>query len=102
VLQASGLSTNGVCPLCDGPAYLQESLQKLGVAWVICDRCGYFLIEDGALNGFQQERHLVAGMTRRSSGSQPSVESRLTLTRNNIRDVCALPFNLRLAKPSKG
>lgn len=86
MLQASGVATNGQCPLCDGPAYLQRSQKILGDG-VICDRCGYFLIEDGALHGFEQDRHLVAGMTRRSSGPKPSVESRLTLTGDNIPDL---------------
>lgn len=87
MLQARGHAPNGDCPLCDGPAYLQPSQEILGDG-VLCNRCGYFRIEEGALQGFEQHRHLIAGMTRRATRLQPSsAESRLTLTRNNISDV---------------
>jgi hypothetical protein len=50
---------------------------------VICNRCGYFRIEHGALQGFEQHRHLIAGMTRRSFRLQrDAADSRLTLTRD--------------------
>ena len=88
MLQAAGITANNTCPLCNGPAFLQPSQKILGVN-VICDRCGYFRIENGALHGFEQDRHLIAGMTRRSSGEWPSVESRLTITSDNISDVLA-------------
>lgn len=88
MLQAGGLTANDTCLLCNGPAFVQPSQEVFGVV-VICDRCGHFRIEDGALHGFEQDRHLVAGMTRRSSGLRPSVESRLTITSDNIRDLLA-------------
>lgn len=88
MLHARGLSANGTCPLCDGPAYVQPS-QEIDGDGVVCERCGYFRIEYGALVGFEQARHLIAGMTRRSSGLLPSSESRLTLASDNIPDVLA-------------
>ena len=57
---------------------------------MLCNRCGRFRIEDGALEGFEGDKHLISGMTRRSSGTHPQpAESRLTLTRNNITDLLA-------------
>ncbi len=88
MLKALGRTPNGTCPLCGGSAYVQSSQQIDGDS-VVCDRCGHFRVERGALQGFEQQRHLIAGMTRRSSGLQPSVASRLTLTSDNIPDVLA-------------
>lgn len=89
MLEAHGFTPNDTCPLCDAPAHVQPS-QQIDGDNVVCNRCGYFRIERDALTAFEQNRHLIAGMTRRSSSLQPrSVESRLTLTSDNIPDVLA-------------
>lgn len=80
--------TNGTCPLCDKPALVQRS-QKIDGDNVVCERCGYYQIERGALTGFEQQRHLIAGLTRRSSTPRPKLESRLLLTHDNIPELLA-------------
>ncbi len=78
--------TNGICPLCDGPAYVKPS-GKLVVDIVFCKRCGYFQIENGALKGFEQQRYLIAGLTRKSSTPRPAAASRLTITSDNVAEL---------------
>ena len=89
-------AANGTCPLCDSPARVQLSQQIAGNS-VICERCGSYRIEYNALIGFEQQRHLIAGLTRRASTPEPRVTSRLTLTQDNIAELLAtsgLPGNL--------
>jgi len=82
-------TVNGTCPLCDKPAFVQLS-QKINGNNVLCKRCGHYKIEYGALEGFEQQRHLIAGLTRRSSMPEPTVASRLTLTWDNIPELLAV------------
>ena len=80
------MPTNGTCLLCDKPAYTQPS-EKYDADIVYCRRCGYFQIIRGALAGFEDKRYLIAGLTRRASTPEPRVETRLTITQDNIDDL---------------
>lgn len=88
MLKAHGRAPNGKCPLCDSSAYVQPS-EKIDGDGVVCDRCGYFRIEHGALQRFEEQRHLIAGVTRRFSRLQAGSPERLTLSADNIPDVLA-------------
>lgn len=83
MLRSRNLEPNGSCPLCDDPGYIRPSEQFDGFN-VICDRCGYFRLETGALQGFERQRHLLSALTRRATNPQLSVELRLAITRDNI------------------
>ena len=88
MLARRNLEPNGDCPLCQRPAYVQRS-QEIDGDGVVCDWCGYYRLEEGALRGHEQERHLLSGITRRAS-RPPSVDARITITRRNIDDLLAL------------
>ena len=77
---------NGICPLCNKPARIQPS-QQIDANVVLCERCGYFRIEDGVQEQFKEQLHLLSGLTRKSSTPRPSVETRLTLTHDNIPEL---------------
>ena len=79
--------TNGTCPLCDGSARVDTSQRLTDVTTVLCERCGYFQIENGALRGYEHLRHLLAGLTRLASTPEPRVASRLTLTQDSIKEL---------------
>jgi hypothetical protein len=71
--------SNTTCPLCDGLAKVKPSEFIDGqVVW--CERCKHFKMEYDALTGFEEQRHLIAGLTRRAS--MP-----LTLTHKNIPEL---------------
>ena len=82
-----GRATNGPCPLCDQPAHIEPS-QEIDGDGVLCDRCGYYRLQAGALRGYEQERYLLSGITRRAS-SPPAVDTRVTITRDNIEQTIA-------------
>ncbi len=73
----------GTCPLCDGTARVQIS-DTYDLKIVLCERCGYFQIADDALLGFEQKRHLLAGLAKRASTPEPMVATRLTFTRESV------------------
>jgi hypothetical protein len=81
------LPINGTCPLCDNPAHIDTSQRLVDVDNVWCQRCGYFQMVRGALAGFEDKRHLVAGLTRRASVPEPRVETRLLISRDNVEDL---------------
>lgn len=87
ISQLNNLPTNATCPLCDKPAYADASQKLVEVDIVLCQRCGYFQLERGALAGFEDKRHLIAGLTRRASMPKPTVETRLMITQDNIEDL---------------
>jgi len=76
---------NGICPLCDKHAYVKIS-EKYNGHNVNCERCGGFYLEDGAVKGFEQQRHLLSGLTRRSSTPDPW-PPHLRLTSANIQEL---------------
>ncbi len=78
----------GICPLCNKPAQVKPS-QQVDAHVVICERCGYFRIGHGIAEQFKEQLHLIAGLTRKSSFPRPSVETRLTLTYDNIPELLA-------------
>lgn len=83
------LAINGTCPLCDKPAHVQASERRMEVDIVWCHRCGYYEITSDALFGFEQQRHLIAGLTKRASTPEPRVASRLYLTRDSVPSLLA-------------
>jgi len=87
ISRLNDLPTNTTCPLCDKPAYADASQKLIEVDIVLCQRCGYFQLERGALAGFEDKRHLIAGLTRRASMPKPTIETRLMITRDNIEDL---------------
>ncbi len=78
---------DGICPLCDGTAHVKISEKLLDAHIVWCERCGRFRIANGALIGFEQQRHLIAGLTRISSTPEQTVASRLTLTQDSVKEL---------------
>ncbi len=76
-------ATNGTCPLCNGAARVQMS-ETHDLKVVLCERCGYFQIADYALQGFEDERHLLAGLAKRASTPNPSVATRLIFTSESV------------------
>ena len=78
---------NEACPLCDKPAFVQSSQKDIDVDNVVCERCGYYRIENNALKGFEQQRHLIAGLTRHSSTPMQTKSPRLTITRDSISEL---------------
>lgn len=81
-------ASNGTCPLCNGSARVQTS-ETHDLKIVLCPRCGYFQIADDALVGFEHERHLLAGLTKRASTPEPRVATRLTLTKESVPTLLA-------------
>ena len=92
----NGYRVNGTCPLCDKPAFVRMSERIIGDN-VICVCCGHYRIEHHALIGFEQQRYLLSGLTRRASTPKPTVDTRLTLTHENIPELLSasgIPRNL--------
>lgn len=83
ISQLNSLPANKSCPLCDDPAHIKPSEKSL-LKLVWCRRCGYFEISDDALIGFEHDRHLLAGLTKRASLPEPRVETRLMLTSDSV------------------
>ncbi len=89
VSNSNNLPNNRSCPLCDKPANVKSVPELVDFNTVLCERCGYFQLANGALIGYEQSRHLLAGLTRRASTPEPRVASRLDLTRDSVPSLLA-------------
>ena len=87
MLESRGLTANDVCLLCEGPAHLRMSATTL-LQGVVCNRCGRYHIEEGALRGFEDQRHLLSGITRRRS-AETAAGDIVTVTRENVEELVA-------------
>lgn len=81
-----GANPNGICPLCEERATVQPS-QGRDAEIVNCDRCGYYEIAAGTLSGFEAQRHLISGITRRSSMAIPQAATRPKLNNDNLSEL---------------
>jgi hypothetical protein len=72
------MSSEGVCPLCDGvPEYLKRDASGRDILHVKCRRCGRFRITEQALIALRQEQEHKPGLSsvcRRASSEKSVVE----------------------------
>ena len=91
MMESRGLTANGVCPLCESQAWVRTSAATLQDD-VVCNRCGRYHIEEGALNGLEHQRHLLSGMTRLGPSNGP--EAIVTITAANAEELVTTALGL--------
>ena len=76
-------TANGFCALCDQAADVQPSTKFIDDE-MVCERCGRFRLARGALNGFEEMRHILSNATRSASRPRPEGGPLLHLTLANV------------------